>query len=107
MDRTTDREGTLDLPWGAGSKREVNGVVNSGVAMGKGRRDSPPPPPPGNRIILGANPWRDTTSESLLYQVTGNHLNKVFLPKSMEKPCIHATTSRGVLYTWMSQQGED
>lgn len=43
MDRTTDREGTLDLPWGAGSKREVNGVVNSGVAMGRGRRDPPPP----------------------------------------------------------------
>lgn len=61
MDRTIDREGTLDLPWGAGSKREVNGVVNSGVAMGRGRRDPPPPHRQGTGLF-----WEPIPGETQL-----------------------------------------
>ena len=56
-----DRQGEDALELHGGSKREVNEVVNGRAAMGRKRF-----PPPGGRIILGANPWRDSFQESTL-----------------------------------------
>lgn len=62
MDRTTEEGGHPFLGRGGGSKREVNGVVNSGVAMG--RRDLRTAPRQGTGLF-----WEPIPGETQLPRV--------------------------------------